>query len=64
MGAPACVPGKSTPPTGSVANYRGTQAFAGSLTGAVGDDVYVTLSASGNTADGDVGTRGSVLFGF
>ncbi|MEM0929722.1 MAG: YadA-like family protein, partial [Pseudomonadota bacterium] len=64
MGAPAIAPGKSVSLSMSVANYRGEQAIAGNLTGQIARDVYISAGISGNTADGDIGTRASVLFGF
>ncbi len=64
MGGPAIAPGKAISLSMSVANYRGEQALAGSLTGQIADDVYLSAGVSGNTADGDIGTRATVLFGF
>ncbi|MEM1197044.1 MAG: YadA C-terminal domain-containing protein, partial [Pseudomonadota bacterium] len=64
MGGPAIAPGKKVSLSLSVANYRGEQAIAGNLTGEIGQDVYLSAGISGNTAQGDIGTRATVLFGF
>ena len=64
MGGPAVAPGKAVSLSMSVANYRGEQAIAGSLTGQIAEDIYLSAGISGNTADGDIGSRATVLFGF
>ena len=64
MGGPAIAPGQKVSLSVSVANYRGEQAIAGNLTGEIAPDIYLSAGFSGNTADGDIGTRATVLFGF
>ena len=64
MGGPAIAPGQKVSLSVSVANYRGEQAIAGNLTGEIAPDVYLSAGISGNTADGDVGSRATILFGF
>ncbi len=64
FGGTMIVPGKPVSLSFSVANYRGEQAFAGNLAGQIADDVYLAAGVSGNTGDGSIGTRATVLFGF
>ncbi|MEM6680555.1 MAG: YadA-like family protein, partial [Pseudomonadota bacterium] len=64
MGGAPIVPGKNLSMTVAAANFRGEQALAGSITGRLTENVYISASLSTNTADDDVGGRVAATFGF
>lgn len=64
MGQAKLVPDANVSMTVAAATYGGQQGYAGSISGRVGEKVYVSGSVSGNTGDKRVGGAVSATFGF
>ena len=64
LGAAAPILGRRFTVTLAGASYGGAQAFAGLVTGRLGEAVYLSAGISGNTADDRLGARVAASFGF
>uniref|UniRef100_UPI0024DECA5E hypothetical protein n=1 Tax=Parerythrobacter aestuarii TaxID=3020909 RepID=UPI0024DECA5E len=64
MGQAKIVPDAKVSVTVAGATYKGEQGYSASLTGKVGEKVYVSAGISGNTGDSSVGGAVSATFGF
>jgi hypothetical protein len=64
LGNAPIIPGKDISVWVNGATYGGQQGFAGSVSGRVTDDVYISAGVSGNTGDNQWGARVGLGFGF